>query len=222
MFRAVLLDLDNTLYDEHQFVKSGFKAVSQAMAQKFGINEKTVYRSFSHIFLKHGRKQVFTQVLGDLGIYDDEIVSEMVEVYRSHMPHISAFRDAHNVLLRIKQKCSLGLITDGLRGIQENKVKALNLSGYFDVITYADDYGGKYSPKPFLVTLEQLQVTANESVYVDDNPQKGFAVAKELGIQTVRILRGEHKNLKVDDERCKPDFEIRNLYQLENLVNYLQ
>jgi putative hydrolase of the HAD superfamily len=218
MFKAVLLDLDNTLYDEHQFVNSGFKAVSKAMAIKFGIDQKTVYRSFKHVFLKHGRKQVFTQVLGNLGIHDDEIVSEMVEVYRNHLPHVSTFNDVPDVLLKIKQICSLGLITDGLREVQENKVKALNLSGYFDVITYADEYGGKYSPKPFLATLEQLRVKADESIYVDDNPQKGFAVANELGIRTVRILKGEHRNLKIDDERCKPNLEINNLYQLVNLV----
>lgn len=221
MLRAVLLDLDNTLYDEHEFVMSGFKAVAQAMAQKFELDEKAVYLSLSKLFLKQGRKQVFTQALGDLGIYDDEITSEMVEVYRSHLPRIRVFRDAHAVLPKIKQECRLGLITDGLRRVQENKIQALKVSGYFDVITYADDYGGKHSSKPFLMTLEQLQVKADESVYVDDNPQKGFAVAKELGIRTVRILRGEHKSLRVDDERCKPDLEISDLHQLEKIVHDL-
>ena len=43
MIRAILLDLDNTLYDEHTFVKSGFKAVSKAMARKLDISEDEIF-----------------------------------------------------------------------------------------------------------------------------------------------------------------------------------
>jgi len=219
MIRAVMLDLDNTLYDEHQFVKSGFKAVSKVLAHKFSLNEETVYTRLCSLFLKQERKQVFAQVLNEFSIYNDKTVSEMLEVYRKHLPRIHVFKDVRDVLPILRKEYKLGLITDGLRMVQENKVNALKISDCFNVITYADAYGGKHNQKPFLTTLEQLQVKAHESVYVDDNPRKGFAVAKELGIRTVRILRGENKNLAVDDERSRSDSEINDLHQLVSILH---
>lgn len=221
MIRAVLFDLDNTLYDEHQFVKSGFTAVSQLLSNKFSLDEETVYACLWGSFMEQGRKNVFGHVLTGLGIYDDVAVSDVVELYRTHLPQISVFKDVHDILPILRKEYRLGLITDGLRRVQENKVKALKISSCFDVITYAEDYGGKHSPKPFSVILKQLQAKACESIYVDDNPHKGFAVAKEMGIRTVRILRGEHKDLVVDDEQNSPDFEINDLHQLTSIIQIL-
>jgi putative hydrolase of the HAD superfamily len=213
-----MFDLDNTLYDEHAFVKSGFKAVSEFLSHKFGLDEKTVYARLCNILIKEGRNQVFSQVLTDFAVYNDEIVSDMLEVYRKHLPQISIFKDTHYAISLLREEYKLGLITDGLRMVQESKVEALKIGSWFDAIIYAYDYGGKYSPKPFLLMLKRLQVKACESVYVDDNPCKGFSVANELGIRTVRILRGEYKDIVVDDERNRPDLEINNLYQLVTLI----
>jgi len=218
LIKAVLLDLDNTLYDEHEFVKSGFKAVAHQLADKFGLNEELFYSRLCNIFLEHGRKQVFTQVLNYFGIYTDVDLSYALEVYRKHPPRISVFKDVTDVLPVLKKKYRLGLITDGLRLVQENKVKALKIGGYFDATIYSSDYGSKCCPKPFSVILEKLQIKADESVYVDDNPNKGFAVAKELGIRTIRMLRGENMSILVSDQHVKPDKEISNLYQLEDRI----
>jgi putative hydrolase of the HAD superfamily len=222
MFKAVLLDLDNTLYDEHSFVKSGFKAVSKVIAEKFGHSEGDVYRCLWRFFLKVERKQVFTETLRHFGFYDADIVPELVAVFRNHDPVISVFKGVHNILAALKEEFSLGLITDGKKEVQESKVKALKIHGYFDVITYAEEYGGKCCSKPFIVTLEKLQVSAQDSVYVDDNPLNGLAVAKELGIRTIRMMRGENKLMVVDAERNSSDSEISDLAQLSGIIRGLR
>ena len=38
--KAILFDLDDTLYEEKQFVKSGFIKVAEFIEYKFKINEK--------------------------------------------------------------------------------------------------------------------------------------------------------------------------------------
>lgn len=218
LIKAVLLDLDNTLYDEHQFVKSGFKAVSRELANNFGLKEDLIYSHLYKIFVEQGRHQVFTQTLNYYDIYTDVTFSHILEVYRNHTPQISIFKDVNDVLSDLKKKYRLGLVTDGLKFVQKNKVKALKIGRYFDDTVYAIDYGSKCCQKPFSVVLEKLQVKANESVYVDDDPYRGFAVAKQLGIRTIRMLRGENKDLLLTDQRVKPDMEIRNLYQLEDSI----
>jgi putative hydrolase of the HAD superfamily len=221
MVKAVLLDLDNTLYDEHRFVKSGFKPVSKVISKKFSLSEADVYQCLWQFFLTVKRKQVFSQTLLHFGVHADDIIPELVTVFRNHDPAISLFKGVHSTLLTLKKEFVLGLITDGKKEVQENKVKALKLHSYFNVITYADEYGGKCSPKPFTVTLEKLHVSPQDSVYVDDNPLNGLAVAKKLGIRTIRMMRGENKHITIDDEKNRPDSEISNLTQLEDIIRDL-
>ncbi|MCK4528882.1 HAD-IA family hydrolase, partial [candidate division WOR-3 bacterium] len=210
-------DLDNTLYNEKQFVRSGFRAVSNYMVEKYGINEERLYDLLLSTFSKQGREKVFDKALKKLNLYKKEIVLEMVEVYRNHSPKITIYRDTQEVLPKLKKKYRVGLITGGVKKVQESKVKALNIEGFFDSITYAIEHNGKNNTQVFMATLEKLRVKPSESIYIDDNPLKGFFVARKLGIHTVRILRGEHKELK-GDKPYYPEFEIRNLRQLLNII----
>ena len=119
MLKAILLDLDNTLYDEYTFVRSGFKAVSKAMAEKCSLSEEDLYRSLWKFFLKVERKQVFSETLHHFNIYDAAMIPEMVTVFRNHDPVISVFSDVHRALVALKEKFALGLVTDGKKWVQE-------------------------------------------------------------------------------------------------------
>ena len=136
MIGAVLFDLDNTLYDEHQFVKSGFKAVSQILSNKFILDEETVYARLLGSFIEQGRKNVFGHVLTDLGIYDDVTASNMVELYRTHLPQISVFKDVHDVLPILRKEYRLGLITDGLRQVMTSKTLPSFWKAYASFLVY--------------------------------------------------------------------------------------
>ncbi len=216
--KAVIFDLDNTLYDERQYVRSGFRAVSEYMAKKLQMNKDHLYRLLLSIFSKKGRGEVFNLALEELNMKNEETVLEMVNVYRSHFPNIRVYKDSKNTLSILGQKYYLGLITDGVRKVQENKVEALDIASFFHVITYAVEYGGKTNTEVFLETLEKLGTKPSNSIYVDDNPTKAFAMAKKLGIRTIRIMKGENKKTVAPTE-CKPDFEIKNLKEILEIIN---
>jgi putative hydrolase of the HAD superfamily len=207
------------LYDENQFVRSGFRAVSNLMAKEYGINKQTLNHLLLNIFLKEGRERVFDKALKDLTIYRKEIVMEMVETYRSHFPNIRLYSDALEVLCETSRRYLTALITDGNREVQENKVRALGIRDHFKVITYAIEFGGKNNSGSFLATLERLNVEPSESMYIDDDPLKALATAKRLGIHTVRILKGENRGIKIIDRQCRPEFEISNLRQLFEVIS---
>lgn len=137
----------------------------------------------------------------------------MVKVYRSHFPNIKLYKDAQKVLPEMKKRYRVGLITDGIKKVQEKKVEALNIKDLFDVITYAIEHGGKNNIQPFQATLEKLGVEPSESIYIGDSPLKGFDMAKKLGIHTIRILRGEYRDREAD-KRNKPQLQIKDLHQL--------
>ena len=218
---TLIFDMDNTLYDERQYVRSGFRAVSEYMAEKFKMDKDEMFSLFLSIFSKQGRGEVFNTALEEFDMKKEETIQEMISVYRNHSPTITVFKDTNNTLSKLKQKHHLGLITDGVKKVQEIKVEALKIASFFEVITYAIDYGGKNNAV-FLTTLEKLKTNPTNSVYIDDNPTKTFAIAKNLGIYTIRIRKGENKNIENADEQCKPDFEIKNLEEILGIIQYIE
>jgi len=61
--RALLFDLDDTLYDEKQFVRSGFKEVAKFIDDKFNINKKIFYKILIDIFNNGSRGNIFNLAL---------------------------------------------------------------------------------------------------------------------------------------------------------------
>ncbi len=218
---AVIFDMDDTLYDERQYVRSGFRAVSECMAKEFEMDKDQLFHLFMSIFIKKGRGQVFNLALEELNMKNDETVLKMVNVYRNHSPTISVSEDAPKILFELKKRYRLGLITGGVKKVQEIKVQALKIANLFDVIEYAIEYGGK-NKKVFLSTLDKLKTQPSYSVYIDDDPIKTFAIAKKLGIHTIRIRTCENKNIVVADEQCKPDFEIKNLEEILGIIHTIE
>ena len=54
MIKAILFDLDDTLYEEMQFVKGGFKAVSLYISEYNNINQGVFYQLLLEVLEKHG------------------------------------------------------------------------------------------------------------------------------------------------------------------------
>jgi len=219
--RAILFDLDDTLYDEMQFVKGGFKAVSLYISKNNNIDQNAVYQLLLDVLEKHGRGHTFDIALKKLGLYNEKLIPNLVEVYRMHKLNLSLYPEVRAVLSTLKkQDYKLGLITDGNVEVQRNKVEALKIKDFFDCIIFSDEYGiekQKPNPFPYRKAMEELKVSARETIYVGDNPHKDFVTAKKLGIHTVRILRGQYKDIKLN-EKYEADYRIRSLHEIFNAV----
>ena len=191
--KAILFDLDDTLYDEKQFVKSGFIKVTEFIEDKFKINKKDFYKILIDIFNNGSRGNIFNLALEKVNIiFDENIISSMVKIYREHNPKIRLAEDIKSLIIKLKEIYSLGIVTDGYFEVQKKKIQALKLEELFDSIIYTDKYGREYW-KPnisgYKLVLEELgDILPEETVYIGDNPHKDFIGAKKLGITTVRLL----------------------------------
>ena len=221
MIRAIIFDLDDTLYDEMQFVRGGFEAVSSYTSKNANVNQNVVYQLLLDVLEKHGRGQTFDIALKKLGLYNKNLIPKLVEVYRTHKPKLSLYSEVRTVLSTLrKQGYKLGLITDGNVEVQRNKVEALKIKDFFDCIIFSDEYGiekQKPNPFPYQKALKELKASARETIYVGDNPYKDFVSAKRLGIHTVRIMRGQYKNVTLNKE-FEAEYQIINLGELIDIV----
>lgn len=223
VIKAIVFDLDDTLYNERDFVYSGFMEVSKYLGEKFGLNISNTYKAILDIFHKKGRGKIFNILCDKYSI--DESIDKLVEIYRNNTPNIDLYDDALCVLERLKGIYFLGIITDGKNTVQWNKIKALDLEKYIDKIIVTDDYGREYwkpSKEPYEDIMKHLNVKPKECIYVGDNPNKDFISANRLGIYTVRIIRqvGDHMDTTMSNE-YEADYRIRSLVELEDIIDIL-
>lgn len=225
MIRGILFDLDDTLYNERQFVEGGFRVVASRISQRYDLDCDKVYTLLLEVLDKHGRGQVFDISLQMLNLYDRKMIPGLVDAYRSCRTQLAMFKEVEDVLRILKKEgYRLGLITDGDTMVQKNKVKALGIEGVFDCLVFTNGYDiGREKPDTFSYrkALEELEISAEQSIYVGDNPHKDFIGAKKIGMLTVRVMRGQYKTVKLQKE-YEANFRVTTLRGIFRILNRFQ
>jgi putative hydrolase of the HAD superfamily len=222
--KALLFDLDDTLYNEKQYVQSGFAKVAEFIEGKIKIDKDLFYKILIKIYNEGIRGNIFNLTLEKENIiFDEERICLMVKVYRGHIPKIKLDRGIRSLLIKLRGIYSLGIITDGYFEVQKKKVQALKLEELFDSIIYTDEYGKEYW-KPnvlgYKLALKELDnILPVEAVYIGDNPYKDFIGAKKMGMLTVRILQSgrEYRKVRLSKE-YEADYEVEKLSEIVNLL----
>jgi len=225
--RAVVFDLDDTLYPERDYVLSGFRAVAGWSDPNLGIPAEQGFAQMKALLDQGVRGEIFNRWLERHGLLDNDRVARLVELYRQHEPKIRLFPEVTSLLSSLRTQYCLGLVTDGYREVQQRKLAALNLAGYFDAVVFADEWGRgawKPSPVPFHAVLERLgHLSPSESVYVADNPAKDFLGARRVGMATVWVRRptGFYTSLEPADLEHRPDICVGRLDELSPALGRL-
>ena len=95
--RLVVLDIDDTLYLERDYVRSGFAAVGAWARDELGVDDLGD-RAWA-AFEAGVRRTIFDEALAGSGVEaTDDLVPRLVEVYRSHAPTIELLTDARDWL----------------------------------------------------------------------------------------------------------------------------
>jgi len=203
MITTVIFDLDDTLYDEIEYCKSGFAAVAEFLANSSEsvsanpamapVETRRISTAFQEQFSKGNRTKTFNAALDELEIgYEDELILELIEVYRRHKPKITLPPDSRDALCELSTKYTLALLTDGFLPGQQLKVQALGIEKYFKSIVYTEQLGRdswKPSPVGFEKILQTLEARPENTVYIADNEKKDFIAPNKLGFATIQILR---------------------------------
>jgi putative hydrolase of the HAD superfamily len=197
--KAIVFDLDDTLYSERDFVLSGFQAVANWAAINLGISPERGYATLANLYHQGVRNNTFNQWLALHEIDGDkqpalqpELVTNLLDIYRQHAPTISPFPDASDLLTILAQSYQIGLVSDGYLEVQQRKWLALGLATFFDAVVFSDKLGRanwKPSTAPFELVLAQLNISPELSVYIGDNPRKDFFGGRQLGMYTIQIQR---------------------------------
>lgn len=219
--RAVIFDLDDTLYPEADYVRSGFRAVAAWAAETLRIPAEPAIAELDRLFADGVRRDTFDRWLRARGFGHQaaELVPQMVEAYRNHSPTLTPFDGIPELLQSLSDSCALGLVSDGYLTVQEKKWRALGVQEYFGAVVFSDALGRdawKPSPRPFERVLEQLGCAPTAALYVGDNPAKDFLGAGRLGMHTIRCRfpGGEHRQVEPLSDAHAPTWTVESLSQL--------
>jgi len=224
---AVIFDLDDTLYDEVDYCRSGFASVAESLSNSLGsLSAKRIFDCFWNQFKGGNRTKTFNAAFDELGIdYDHVLIQEMIGIYRNHIPKISLPADSREVLTKLKGKYPLGLLTDGFLPGQQLKVEALGLGDYFECIIYTEQLGREFwkpSPAGFEKLIETLKVKPQNIAYVADNAKKDFIAPNRLGFLTIQIMRPARIHTDtVDEPGFAAQYVIHGIDQLPALLEEL-
>ena len=121
--KIIAFDLDDTLYQEIDFVMSGYRAVSRFVEKEYDYAD--AFAVLSEAYRKHLNPfDALALALKPTAIDIDRLV----DIYRNHMPEISLSRATEITLQYLQgEDAILCLITDGRSTTQRNKIEALGL-----------------------------------------------------------------------------------------------
>lgn len=194
MITVVIFDLDDTLYDEIEYCRSGFAAVSEFLANMH--DAPAPDRIFAALWKQFGagnHTRTFNAALEELDIgYGDKRVPELVDVYRNHVPKITLPEDTRGILAELSTRYTLALLTDGFLPTQRLKVQALGIEDCFQSIVYTEELGREFwkpSPAGFEKIMRDLNARPENIVYIADNEKKDFIAPNRLGFSTVQLIR---------------------------------
>lgn len=223
--KVVVFDLDDTLYKEIDFLKSGYRKVAELVEKRYGIEAREVY---NHLLTWYYKKENPFGLLNETYGLDNPI-EDYLNVYRYHHPDIVLPDGVEETLDELEaQGVGLGIITDGRAISQQNKIEALGLTKWFEkefVFINEKPEHCKPSHWSFSRLMRQYYSKCPDAeysfYYVGDNPQKDFLAPKELGWETICLLddgRNIHKQEFNMPTVNIPDYKLVSICDIIKIV----
>ena len=191
--RGAVFDLDDTLYLERDYVRSGFQALARIVAGESGYGSSEIFEYLYGLFEGGARGDTLDRLLeGYPRIASRYRAEDLVRLYREHEPAIELCPGAGEILDELRRldiRCAI--ITDGPRKSQQRKLEALPLGPHrIDRAILTDAWGRDYwkpHPRAFQEIAIGWGLSSGELVYVGDNPAKDFLAPRRLGWRTIRV-----------------------------------
>ena len=225
--RAILIDLDDTLYPQSDFLRGAVRSVGER-AQDLGLDRERFERAF-HEVLARGSDTGHTidTTLAELGCAKDEVLrlkSPLVSAFLSFRPvALECYDQVPESLRQLGERALLVCLTDGQPDLQRTKLDALGIASLFQAIVITDELGGRLFRKPATACLhrisEMLDVPVRNFFVLGDRLDKDVALARFADIGVIRIRQGEYRDTPSPaDVTTVEDFPTAAKYLLDNFL----
>ncbi|BCB03684.1 HAD family hydrolase [Bacillus sp. KH172YL63] len=188
MIKAAIFDLDGTLLNRDESVKTFISAQHKRLKDQLGHIPESSYRERFIQLDQRGyvwKDKVYRQLIEEFNI-PDVTWENMLEDYLKEFKHSCVpFPNMHQMLNELKgANLKLGMITNGFGQFQMDNIVALELHTYFDEILISEWEGlRKPDPAIFEKMVDRLNVEPGECIFLGDHPHNDVEGAQQAGMK---------------------------------------
>ena len=209
MFKGILIDLDNTLYDYAPAHQAALNGVLKFLSPK----TKTSSQELEGYYHK-ARRQIHSELRGNASSHNRLLYFQRMFEMMKHQPlthaleaydvywgtyieNIFLFKGVREFLEKNKKK-KICLVTDLTADVQHRKLTALGLMDYFDSVVTSEEAGrDKPAREIFLLALRKIGLKARDVCMIGDDYEKDIRGALRLKIHSFWLNRnGQKKKLE--------------------------
>lgn len=226
MIKAILFDLDNTLYDYYSVSNKALDSVYNVLRKRKKISKEKFIRILNQSKkeireeLKHSPDShdriVYFQRLGEKINLELKLVLKLYKVYYKYfLKNMKPKKDLVKTFKEIKKrKLKILILTNEVVEIQLKKINKLGVIKYIDYFVASENAGiDKPNKKIFLHALQKIKRKPNEVLMIGDNEKDDIEGAKKVKINTVLLSQ---KN-----QKTKADYQIKELSEVLKVIETL-
>lgn len=223
MIKAVLIDIDDTIFDFEKCSKNAFKKTLKKLdlfyeekdfsyfnkvndilwtKQKLGelnINQVFIERSnmMSKYFGLDIEKEIFNNLFVEFLYEEIEIVDEI-----------------EDLLSYLSNKYQIYAASNGVYDMQVNRIKKSNLDKYFDEIFVSDKVGFEKPDKRFFQKIMNITKFSNDDlIMIGDSIKSDIIGAKNSNIKSIYFNKENKKN---SDKNFT--YQVKNLSEIKKIL----
>jgi HAD superfamily hydrolase (TIGR01549 family) len=191
-YRAILFDLDDTLYDLRSYWRGRLhEAIEEVLARypHFDRDELVRQAIAEKVYIEK-----LPAFLRSQGVDNEELIAAAHDLFaREWFERLVLYEDAAQTLRALRPHFKLGLVTNGPSRTQRPKIERFRLIDYLDLLIVSEEVGvAKPDPAIFQIALHQLDVEPGEALFVGDSPEFDLRGAAAAGMPFIWMnARGE-------------------------------
>lgn len=175
-----VFDLDDTLYSELEYQKSGYKIIADFVRNIYKQDVGQVIETAIY-----NKQDVLNEICNYLNV-PLSVKDSFLWLYRLHFPQIRLYNGVLETLSMIESSSvALSIITDGRSVSQRLKVLALGLDCYEVLIS--EDWQELKPQSERFHYIQNKYPNAYGFIYVGDNLKKDFITPNQLGWITIGL-----------------------------------
>ena len=199
--RAVLFDLDRTLFDHDGASRLGLSELHSAYGAPFGENMDSVYAKWDEALERHYERYLAGEIGYDdqrreriRSFFDERFTDEEANrrfsiYYDSYERHWGLFSDVIPCLEALSS-LQMGIVSNGDGTLQNRKAERLGLTSRMKTVIVSGDVGvRKPSPDIYLLACGRLGVKPEEAAFVGDRLKDDAEGAMAAGLRAIWLDR---------------------------------
>ena len=201
MIRAVIFDLDDTLYGYEALDREARDRVKDYICGKLAIAGQRYDEAYSYgrsetkrqlgdVAASHNRMLYCQKTLEYLGVNPIPLSLQMYEIYwGTFLEKMCLFDGVREFMDRMHaHNITMMICTDLTAHIQHRKIEALGIADDIRYLVTSEEAGSeKPAPEMFELCLKKLNMVPEEVCYIGDSPVKDVEGARAAGMWAVRF-----------------------------------